>query len=372
MSNNQREVLPTLNPPDLKLASYPEQPLLPGNLMMYPNQTSSSGSYSGIFIGSSSSYQNHSEPPSAGGRSGMVYMPPAGDISLQSGSLQIKNAAGAPTGNFVAGNPQILSRTQLGILDAEQNLLPQQLSLSLSTQIPSTAPLASLQYQYLNPGLSSLFGTHVSSSVERTISCEDDESSQAKEFRNDESLPCSFLGTDHNAVKEEALCNPQCLEFPKVIGVDQYLYESLGPANTVLNSKFLKSVQQLLDEVVNVRKCLTQQEFDKRHELHGIGLDGSKENDERSKDHSILSSSIGNSSDPNELVNNSSCELSPTERQGLEHKKAKLLSMLDEVSPCPALMMWFILIYIFGSTVCFYFCPCTNWVEYGIFLLQLL
>lgn len=323
--------MPTLNLPDLKLASYPEQPLLPGNVMMYPNQTSSAGSYSGIFIGSSPSYHNHVEVPSAGVRNEVVYIPPTGDVSMQSVGLQLKNATGAPTGNFVTGNPQIVPRTQLGILDAEQNLLPQRLSLSLSTQIPSTVPLASFQYQYVNPGLSSLFGSHVSSSAERTISCEGDESSQAKEFRNDEYLPSSFPGTDQSAVKTEALCNPRYSEIPKVTGADQCLYESFGPANTVLNSKFLKSVQQLLDEVVNVRKTLKQQEFDKHHKFHGIGLNGSKENDERSNNRTILSSPIGNSSDPNGLVTNSSCKLSPTERQDLEHKKAKLLSMLDEV-----------------------------------------
>ena len=334
MSNSQREVLPTLNLPDLKLASYPEQPLLSGNVMMFPNQTSSAGSYSGIFIGSSPSYQNHVEVPSAGGRNEDVYSQPTGDASIQSVGLQLRNAAGATAGNFVAGNPQIVLRTQPGFLDAEQSLLPQQLSLSLSTQIPSTVPMASFQYQYLNPGLSSLFGTHGSSSVERTISCEGDESSQAKEFGNDEYLPSSFPGTDHSAVKTEALCNPQCSEIPKVTGADRCLYESLGPANTVMNSKFLRAVQQLLDEVVNVRKDLKRLEFDKHHKFHGIGLNGSKENDERSNNRPLLSSS-----DPNELATNSSCELSSAERQDLEHKKAKLLSMLGEVSPSPVLIM---------------------------------
>ena len=39
--------------------------------------------------------------------------------------------------------------------------------------------LATFQYQYLNPGLSSCLGTHVSPSVEKIISCEDDASKTA-------------------------------------------------------------------------------------------------------------------------------------------------------------------------------------------------
>ena len=39
--------------------------------------------------------------------------------------------------------------------------------------------LTTFQYQYLNPGLSSCLGTHVSPSVEKIISCEDDASKTA-------------------------------------------------------------------------------------------------------------------------------------------------------------------------------------------------
>ena len=52
----------------------------------------------------------------------------------------------------------------------------QRSSLSLRTRIPSIVPLATFQYHYLNPGLSSSLGTHVSPSVEKIISCEDDAS----------------------------------------------------------------------------------------------------------------------------------------------------------------------------------------------------
>ncbi|CAI0437899.1 unnamed protein product [Linum tenue] len=73
-------------------------------------------------------------------------------------------------------------------------------------------------------------------------------------------------------------------------------------ARTIPNSKYLKAAQQLLDEVVNVRKAL-------RH--------ADKEGDSGSKN--------------DESLNNSASELSHSERQELQNKLTKLLSMLDEV-----------------------------------------
>ncbi|KAK7825130.1 bel1-like homeodomain protein 7 [Quercus suber] len=112
---------------------------------------------------------------------------------------------------------------------------------------------------------------------------------------------------------------------PKEMLLDQYLCEPSAFATTILNSRYLKASQQLLDEVVNVRKALKQRGLNK-HQIQGIGLDVSKEADGRSNTQSVQMSS-----DPGESTTNSSCELSPAERQDLQNKKTTLLSMLDEV-----------------------------------------
>ncbi|MBA0597072.1 BEL1-like homeodomain protein 7 [Gossypium raimondii] len=79
-----------------------------------------------------------------------------------------------------------------------------------------------------------------------------------------------------------------------------------GFTSTISNSKYLKVVQELLNEVINVQQALRQSDFDKN-----------------------VSSQL-KSSESNESVNNLS-KISPTERQELQNKKTKLLSMLDEV-----------------------------------------
>ncbi|KAF5462072.1 hypothetical protein F2P56_018112 [Juglans regia] len=117
-------------------------------------------------------------------------------------------------------------------------------------------------------------------------------------------------------------------QMPSAIPVASFgnQYPNPGFANTMLNSKYLKPAQQLLDEVVNVKKALKQHGLNRHQSILGIGLDGSKEKDGRS---SSWSAKI--SSDPGESTPNSFCELSPAEQQDLQNRKTKLLSMLDEV-----------------------------------------
>ncbi|GMN35619.1 hypothetical protein TIFTF001_005413 [Ficus carica] len=92
--------------------------------------------------------------------------------------------------------------------------------------------------------------------------------------------------------------------------------------NNILNSKYLKAAQGLLDEMVNVRKALKQNEMSKKHKLQGIGSsDCLRKNDGKGND----------PSDPSETSGNSCSELSPAERQELQTKKTKLISMLDEI-----------------------------------------
>ncbi|KAF5455860.1 hypothetical protein F2P56_025394 [Juglans regia] len=103
-------------------------------------------------------------------------------------------------------------------------------------------------------------------------------------------------------------------------------YPNPGFAITLLNSKYLKAAQQLLDEVANLWNALKQHRLNKHQNIPGIGLDGSKEKDGRSN-----SQSVQMSSDPGDSTTNSFCELSPAQRQDLQNKKKKLLSMVDEV-----------------------------------------
>ncbi|KAF8075562.1 hypothetical protein N665_1080s0001, partial [Sinapis alba] len=81
-----------------------------------------------------------------------------------------------------------------------------------------------------------------------------------------------------------------------------------GFVSSVLRSRYLKPTQQLLDEVVSVKKTKNN---DKGQDF----TNGSKSND--------------NNNNNNNTENNE--ELSPSERQELQGKKNKLLTMVDEV-----------------------------------------
>ncbi|CAH8363981.1 unnamed protein product [Eruca vesicaria subsp. sativa] len=81
---------------------------------------------------------------------------------------------------------------------------------------------------------------------------------------------------------------------------NNYRYETTGFVSSVLRSPYLKPTQQLLDEVVSVRK------------------DNNKKNNDKGQD--FTNGSSDNSED-----------LSSSERQELESKKNKLLTMVNEV-----------------------------------------
>ncbi|CAH2067405.1 unnamed protein product [Thlaspi arvense] len=87
---------------------------------------------------------------------------------------------------------------------------------------------------------------------------------------------------------------------------------SLGFVSSVLRSRYLKPTQQLLDEVVSVRKDLK------------LGNNKKTKND-KGQDFT------NGSSDNNAENEKSQQELSPSERQELQSKKSKLLTMVEEV-----------------------------------------
>ncbi|KAJ0229492.1 Homeobox KN domain-containing protein [Hirschfeldia incana] len=84
--------------------------------------------------------------------------------------------------------------------------------------------------------------------------------------------------------------------------VPSFGFYNNGFVSSVLRSRYLKPTQQLLDEVVSVKK--TNKNSDKGQDF----TNGSKPNDEINRE-----------------------DLSPTERQELQSKKNKLLTMVDEV-----------------------------------------
>ncbi|KAL4302432.1 hypothetical protein GQ457_10G021650 [Hibiscus cannabinus] len=187
---------------------------------------------------------------------------PAGEASAST-SLQhgiLSNLGGSQDG-FAAwrdGRNEMLAMQPVagtsGIIHSGQGL-----SLSLGTQIPS-----GIQIPYRNPGLS-----------------------------------FSSSNQESNAGELSA-------------------YGMSSMTRTIPNSKYLKAAQQLLDEVVNVRKALKQP-------------DGG--NNRNSQENRMKSSEEDENVPANQQESSmkSPKELSHAERQELQSKLTKLLSMLDEV-----------------------------------------
>ncbi|CAN0910525.1 BEL1-like homeodomain protein 6 [Linum grandiflorum] len=269
-ANNQREGPPMIY--HLPGGSYSETPVLTGNMMMYMNNA---GSYqdaqqqnSCIDIqsveGSASSQQemlaNHQH-----------------DYNTWRDMQPIGGGGGDASGNILQGGGQ--------------SLQGQGLSLSLGTQIPSGIQMHSLPYRNSNQGFTSFLSTNPSS-----------------ELRSGE-----YMGYAGGGGHQQ----------PQDSGKGDFAqYGMTSIARTVPNSKYLKAAQQLLDEVVNVRKAMRQPDKEKSQKGNENEMNSSKEGDSGSKN---------GPSDPQESANNSASELSHSERQELQNKLTKLLSMLDEV-----------------------------------------
>lgn len=286
---------------------------------MYPNQAFSSGSYAEMLSGNSLLPHNYSE--SVGGQNELKFISSMGDtVTMQPID---GHSNGAATGDSAcnayanAGESHVIPRTtQLGLVDSEHNVQNQGLSLSLGTVMPSIASVPTFQYQYPSTGFGSLVNSSVPN-LKGTSSLKDDEASLQRELRNAECMASLASGGFH---KRDGLYNPH----PSMC--EGQSDGSQGFSNNGLNSQYLKAAQELLDEIVNVRKALKQSGLEKQQSFRDIGLDGSKDSDGKS-----TSQSVQISSGPNGSAANSSCELSPAERQNLLDKRTKLLSMLDEV-----------------------------------------
>ncbi|KAI3777462.1 hypothetical protein L1987_47262 [Smallanthus sonchifolius] len=196
-------------------------------------------------------------------------------LELLSGNMQSK--------------PQILPRVDdCNNLGNEQNLNYQELSLSLGMQLPSSSmDLPAFQYSYLN--------SHLPNSS--------DHGSQTNKAENTEYLSFNLVGTLKSGDANS----------------DQYLisdaYDGLyGVMGRILDPKYLKPSKELLEEVANLREALSQLKMNRRNNLHKLYVD--------EKDSKFT---------PLESTTSSSGELSASEKQDLQNKVTKLISLLDEV-----------------------------------------
>lgn len=179
-------------------------------------------------------------------------------------------------------NSQILSRGEdSNNLDDEHNLNYQELSLSLGMQLPSSS--MAFQYNYLN--------SHLPSSS--------DHNSQSNKVENTEYLSFNLVGTPKNG---------QC-------SISDTYNGSYGVVGRILDSKYLKPSQELLEEVANLREALSQLKMNRHSNLHKV----------RSTDENDSKYTIG------ESTTSSSGELSASEKQDLQNKVTKLFSLLDVV-----------------------------------------
>lgn len=274
--------------------SYPEAPALPGNVMMYVN----SGSYSDALAGSSQQQNNCINIQSV----------EASDSTPQQQHI-FSNLGGSQIGEQEfnswrdSRNEMLVMQPIDGstsILHGGQNLQGQGLSLSLGTQIPSGMQMPNMPYRNPNSGFASFLSPTSSISGEggRNGSSRDEQS------RNAGYLPPGFPGGNQD---NKGDLSP---------------YGMSSVARAIPNSKYLKAAQQLLDEVVNVRKALKQPDAEKSQRNQEQRMKSSNEGDGGSKNAT---------SNAQESSSNASSELSHAERQELQNKLTKLLSMLDEV-----------------------------------------
>lgn len=285
LSNNQSDAGTMLYLKDPVSSSHSASPILPGNTIMYMNFPSSSEPYSDAIAGNSHSH------------SSCMDVPPVTSDSNTSSQEVLLNFGGSRAlenqlNTWKDGRNEMLMMHQAGgsscVLQGAPNLQGQGLSLSLSTHVPLHVP--SIPYQNEGADFSSILGTNAMMHGEdrgRNIS-----------FENEDSFP---TGGNADGASD----------------ISSYGMPSI--ARTVPNSKYLRAAQELLDEVVNVKKAIKEQNARKElrkdlKEVEGELKDGC--------------------SDPCAAASSSATpktDVSAAEKQELQNKLTKLLSMLDEV-----------------------------------------
>ncbi|KAF5203993.1 Bel1-like homeodomain protein [Thalictrum thalictroides] len=346
-SSSDQDVMPENCPRDLLQAPYPEGQVISSNMMMYLNQSTPAASYSDGVPGD---YQQHncSELPATGashsnpsrqgnlsdligsdireapydlwrdGANEMSFMQPMSDsVNTQSISKQIDSRNNL-VHSSVTDDSQMGLSPQMDILHRGPNLPGQGLSLSLSTQIPTAVPMSFL-HNRSNLGPSSFFNSYTSNAGDGSSgasSCRDDVIAHSGQSGHNGYFQHHFLRENHNVVKGETGLN--YLPSNKLSGLSSF----------IPNSKYLKVAQQLLDEIVDVRKA-PQQESDKQQSSR-FGLKIPKDNDGPKED-CELSPRTRKVQNDEESNTKAAGEHSPASSQDLQNKVTELLSMLDEV-----------------------------------------
>ncbi|KAJ7967275.1 BEL1-like homeodomain protein 6 [Quillaja saponaria] len=293
-TSNERDAAPMLYLREPLPNSYSETPVISNSMMMYMNSA-----YSDALSGNSQQQNTCFAFPSIGASDSA---PQEQEILTSLGGLR------AGEHNFSAwreGRNEMLVSQAMG----GQNLQGQGLSLSLGTQIPSGIQMTSIPCRNPNPGFASFLSPNPSISGEG--GCKNG-SSRDEQSRNAEYLPPGYPGSNQDSNRE-----------------DFSLYGMSSVAKTIPNSKYLKAAQQLLDEVVNVQKALKQSDSKKNQITYDHHGKSSKESDEGLVNETAPASGV--SSNLQESASNSPSELSHAEKQDLQNKLTKLLSMLDEV-----------------------------------------
>ncbi|XP_039039980.1 BEL1-like homeodomain protein 6 isoform X2 [Hibiscus syriacus] len=263
-SDNQSDAAPMMYMRESSPGSYAEAPVLPGTMMMHMN--------------SSSFAVNPQLQPS---NCIEIQAVEASDLTSQQqeilSSLDGSRFAEHDFGAWRDGRNEMLSMHPMvgtaNILHNGLNLQGQGLSLSLGTQMPFGIQMPSIPHRNPYSGFASFLIRNPS------LPSRDEQS------RNADYLPHGFAGANQDS------------------------YGMSGMSRTIPNSKYVKAAQELLNEVVNVPKAVTQDNWTKRYKE-----DGESKN---------VASTQQDSAQKNGL--------SHAERQELQSKLTKLLYMLDEV-----------------------------------------
>lgn len=307
MSNNQRDAATMLYLKDPLPSSHSETPVLPGNMIMYMNFPSSSGPYSDALVANSQSHSSCMDVPPVTSDSNASQQ----EVLLSfGGSRALENQLSS----WKDSRNEMLMMHQTGgtscVLQGAPNLQGQGLSLSLSTNVPSVLHMSSIQYQNDNPDFSSILGPNALIPGEdrgrNNISFENEDSFQNKQSRDNDYMLSSVPGSNSDAAND----------------IPPYGMPSIARAP---NSKYLKAAQQLLDEVVNVKRAIKDQNAKKELMKDSKEVEGELGNGASDPSAAAVSSVTPKAS------GNSPCELSVAEKQELQNKLTKLLSMLDEV-----------------------------------------
>ncbi|XP_019165539.1 PREDICTED: BEL1-like homeodomain protein 6 [Ipomoea nil] len=292
-SNNQKDASNFLYSRESLPGSYSEAQAVPGNIMMFMNYSSSSGLCSDTIAESSQEQSRYTDIPSIGSQQGISSIRGsqigAHDLSMWKDNRNEMLMMHHPMGGA------------LDVLQTAHSMQGQGLSLSLGTQIP-----AGIQVSPQNPsqGFTSFLSPPSipgeGNGGNRSFGDIDD--SHAKQSRAMEYLLPGF---------------PSSYDAMKMDG-SPYGMPSIGRAFP--DSKYLKAAQQLLDEVVNVKKAVKERGSTK------VEVNGTNEVDADSNCKSSDPPVTGSSSNPQEPN-----ELSANDKQELQNKLTKLFSMLDEI-----------------------------------------